>query len=49
MNGYLELIGMAQTLNQLDEIVETAANDELLTDCEYCDIYGASLKRAQSF
>lgn len=49
MQEYLEMIRTAQTLGELDEVAESAAFDENLTDSEYCDIYSAALKKAQSF
>lgn len=49
MKKYLERIEKAQTLNELDTIVENAAYNELLTETEYCNIYAVALKKAQSF
>lgn len=48
MKEYLERIEKAQTLNELDAIVENAAYNELLTDTEYCNIYEVALKKAQT-
>lgn len=45
---YHESIRTAQTLDELDAIVENASFDETLTNNEYCDIYSAALNKAQS-
>ena len=49
MKKHLEKIRTAQTLEELDYIVENAAFDETLTDDEYCEIYSEALKKAQNF
>lgn len=48
MKKYLEKIKAAQTIDELDAIVESAAFDENLTDAEYCDIYSNALTKAQT-
>jgi hypothetical protein len=49
MDKYLNKIANAQTLDELDEIVEIAACDDSLLNNEYCDIYAEALKKAQNF
>lgn len=49
MKEYLEKIRIAQTLDELDEIVEIAAYDDSLVNNEYCEIYAEALKKAQNF
>lgn len=48
-SGYLRMIDEAETLNQLDMIVEAAANNFSISNTEYAEIYGYSLKKAQSW
>lgn len=48
MKSYLEKIGTAETLDELDTLVESAAFDEILTNAEYSSIYSAALTKAQN-
>lgn len=49
MDKYLNKIETAQTLDELDEIVEIAAFDDSLVNDEYSEIYAEALKKAQNF
>lgn len=48
MKKYLEKIGTAQTLEELDVIIEEAAFDENITNAEYSSIYSEALTKAQN-
>lgn len=48
MKKYLEKIKAAETIDELDAIVEDAAFDENITAGEYCEIYDEALKKAQN-
>ncbi len=39
MNEWIEKINNAQTLNEIDEIIEHAAWDDNITHDEYCLVY----------
>lgn len=47
MKEYIEKINKAETLDELDEIIEEVAFDENLTNEEYCEVYAIGLKKAQ--
>ena len=47
MDKYIERIEKAQTLEELDAVVESAAWDDDLTASQYCEIYAKALKKAQ--
>ena len=47
--GYLNLIDEAETLDQLDTIVEAAANNFYITNAEYAEVYEYSLKKVRSW
>lgn len=49
MNEYLERIKTAESLDELDSIVEEASFDDSLTNSEYEEIYVAGLSKAQSW
>lgn len=49
MKKYLEKIEAAQTLDELDDIIEGAAFDEVLTNAEYSETYSKALTKAQNF
>ena len=46
MKDYLRKIEKAETLDELDAIIERAAYDENLTNSEYCELYAIALKKA---
>ncbi len=46
---YLERIATADTLDELDAIVEEASNDDNLTNNEYGKIYSAAETKARSW
>lgn len=48
-NNYAMEIGEARTLDELDAIIERAANDESLTSAEYTALYNRALTVAQSW
>lgn len=48
-SGYSLLINEAETLDELDLIIETAAGDFDITNSEYADVYSHSLRKAQSW
>lgn len=48
-HGYLNLINEAETLDQLDMIVEAAANNFCISNVEYAEVYEYSLKKARSW
>ena len=49
MNEYRERLLTAQTLDEINAIVESAAFDENLTNDEYCNIYSEAVKKVQTF
>lgn len=49
MTKYIEKIKKAETLDELNEIVERAAWDDDLTASEYGEIYMKALKKAQGW
>lgn len=49
MKEIIASIEKAQTIDELDEIVEKAAFNEELTNEEYCEIYEKALRKAQSW
>lgn len=46
---YLEQVEQANSLDELDTITETAANDDTLTGAEYEAIHAAALRKAQGW
>lgn len=48
MENYKEKIQNAQTFDELCDIVESAADDERITNEEYCDVYGLCLNKAKT-
>lgn len=46
-NRYLEQVEQAGSLDELDSITETAANDDTLTGAEYEAVHAAALRKAQ--
>lgn len=48
-DGYMSMIDRAQTLDDLDRIVEAAANNSSITNEEYANVYAHSLRKAQSW
>src|SRR5699024_2823118 len=44
---YLEQVAQADSLDELDSITETAANDDTLTGAEYEAVHAAALRKAQ--
>jgi hypothetical protein len=48
LKKYLEKIENAQSLEELDALIEVAAHDETISNTEYCDIYSKALTKAQS-
>ena len=49
MNEYLERIQQADSLDELDSIVEEASFDDSLSNSEYEQIYAAGLSKAQAW
>ncbi len=49
MNKYVEQIQNAQTIKKIDQIIETAAWDEELTNEQYIVLYATALTKAQNF
>lgn len=49
MEKYFKAIQQADTLDELDSIAETAAQDETLTGAEYETIHAAALNKAQQW
>ena len=45
MKVYLEKIKASQTLDELNDIIETAAFDESLTNAQYCQIYSEAVRK----
>ena len=48
-DGYMRLIDRANTLDDLDSIVEAAANNSNISNREYEEIYTRSLRKAQAW
>lgn len=48
-DGYMDMICRAQTLDDLDRIVEAAANNFNITNKEYAEVYERSLQKAKSW
>ena len=48
-DGYMSMIDRAQTLDDLDRIVEAAGNNFSITNDEYANVYAHSLQKAQSW
>ncbi|MBQ2895042.1 MAG: hypothetical protein IJE92_05945 [Clostridia bacterium] len=48
MEDYLGKIKNAETLDELDFIIECAAFDENLTNSEYCELYAIAMKQSQN-
>ena len=48
MKEYIESIKKAQTLEELDNIVELAAIDDTITNEQYCTLYSIALQQAQN-
>ena len=46
---YLEQVAQADSLDELDSITETAANDDTLTGAEYEAVHAAALRKAQGW
>lgn len=46
---YLEQVAQADSLDELDSITETAANDDTLTGAEYEAVHAAALRKAQEW
>ena len=44
--NYETMIDMAQTLDELDSIIEFIADDDVLTNDEFCDLYKMALHKA---
>lgn len=49
MKKYLDSIEQAKTLDQIDQITESAAMDDTLTGTEYESVYAAALHKAQTW
>lgn len=48
MENYREKIDSAQTFDELCDIVELAADDNNITNEDYCAVYGLCLNKAQT-
>lgn len=48
VEDYLGKIKNAETLDELDFIIECAAFDENLTNSEYCELYAIAMKQSQN-
>lgn len=46
MQKYLDLIQSAEDLDALNRIIEQAADDDGLTNAEYCQVYEAAITAA---
>lgn len=47
MSIYAELIDRAQTLEDLENIIEEAAEDTWITNEDYCAVYSCCVNRAR--
>ena len=48
-DGYKHMIDRANTLDELDNIIEIASSNSNITNSEYTDIYAYGLRKAQSW
>ena len=48
-DGYMNMIDRANTLDDLDSIVEAAANNSSISNKDYEEIYTRSPRKAQSW
>lgn len=44
---YIDRIKSAESIEELDEIIESAAASDDITHAEYCEVYEVALKVAQ--
>lgn len=42
-------IRTAESLDELNDIVESMADDMTITDTDYCDLYGIAVNAARNF
>ena len=46
---YLEQVEKADSLNELANLIEDAANDIEITHVEYCEVFNVAIKKGQSW
>lgn len=49
MDKYENAIRNAESLDDLEFIIELASNDESISSREYCQVYGKAIDRAHDF
>lgn len=47
MEIYTERIGLAESMEDLEDIIEDAAGDERITNEDYCGVYALCVNRAR--